>query len=359
MLKYFTDNYVLLIMLIGMFIMTLHDVYLERDMIVKLRLTIVSIFALLVFSTLEIWFSHLDHPTIWRYLLSAICYSLRPMIIMLIVFIVYKKANKYIIIPAGINAILSFVSIVNGIVFSFDESNIFHRGILGYAPYFFSALYILGLLLVSVRIVSNNSFEESTIVFFMSFAAFGSALLALFSEESNNITDYTFGALVLIYYLYTYSQFTKRDTLTGLLNRQSYYHSIKKYGDSIFAVISIDMNELKWINDTMGHGAGDRAIKKVADCLKKCASVGDKVYRIGGDEFIVLCHKKSPENPSAIVDNMRLAVTESGYSCAFGLSYGKKVEELLKEADKLMYEDKARIKEEMKARGLEVHPRKD
>ena len=95
----------------------------------------------------------------------------------------------------------------------------------------------------------------------------------------------------MLYYLYTYSQYTKRDALTGLLNRQSYYSHIEKNGETIGAVISIDMNELKWLNDNYGHEAGDKGLATVSKCFKTNVSRRDKVYRIGGDEFMVLCSK--------------------------------------------------------------------
>ena len=54
---------------------------------------------------------------------------------------------------------------------------------------------------------------------------------------------------------------------------------------------------------------------------------------------------------------MREAITEKGYSCAFGFSVNKKIDELIKEADLQMYDDKARIKAEMKANNITLRPR--
>ena len=55
------------------------------------------------------------------------------------------------------------------------------------------------------------------------------------------------------------------------------------------------MNELKWINDTRGHEAGDAAIKAVADCLMQGAGVSKHAYRVGGDEFVLLYVDKDEE----------------------------------------------------------------
>ncbi|MCR4961476.1 MAG: diguanylate cyclase [Lachnospiraceae bacterium] len=69
----------------------------------------------------------------------------------------------------------------------------------------------------------------------------------------------------MIYYLSLYVLTAKEDTLTHLLNRQCYYADSEKEKDMITAVVSVDMNDLKKINDTHGHDAGDKALKTVAE----------------------------------------------------------------------------------------------
>lgn len=78
-----------------------------------------------------------------------------------------------------------------------------------------------------------------------------------------------FASLLIIYYLSLYVLTAKEDTLTQLLNRQCYYADMEKMADKITAVVSVDMNDLKKINDSQGHDAGDKALKKVAECLGK------------------------------------------------------------------------------------------
>ena len=127
--NYLIQNYILIIMLMGMFIITLFDVYLDRSMIIKLRVVIVLIFALSVFNDLETYVGNLDHFTYWRLLFSVICYSLRPTIIMMMIFIVSPKTNKLIAVPAIINAIIASTAFFSDISFSFEtEINHFVRG---------------------------------------------------------------------------------------------------------------------------------------------------------------------------------------------------------------------------------------
>ena len=84
------------------------------------------------------------------------------------------------------------------------------------------------------------------------------------------------------------------DKLTGLRNRRAFDDDVKREierrnrtGQS-FALLMVDLNGLKEINDNAGHQAGDRTIRAAADCLEETLRGSDCAYRIGGDEFAVL-----------------------------------------------------------------------
>lgn len=352
---YLVNNYVLLLMLIGMLTMSVYDVFLRKDMIRDLRVTILLIFLLSLSDNIETYYGNLPYLSVWRLVFSALSYSIRPVIILGTIFIVYDKASKLLSIPAIINVLVSFSCFFSKSVYYFTDDNHFQRGPFGYTQYIVCAFYVVILLIISIRIVSDHSIQESLILFVMALSAVGAAMFGLFGYESGNLVNHTFGACIMMYYLYTYSQYTKRDALTGLLNRHSYYSHIEKHGDSVSGVISIDMNELKWLNDNFGHEAGDKGIATVGRCFKKNSSRHDKVYRIGGDEFMVLCSRGGDKSIKEKVDAMRKAVDESGYSCAFGYCDKGSLDDMIKKADEFMYEDKARIKAEMKETGKTVH----
>ena len=86
------------------------------------------------------------------------------------------------------------------------------------------------------------------------------------------------------------SVYTK-DPLTGLLNRRGFEQNISKMFDKDrnklydLAVVSIDMDGLKYINDTFGHNSGDEAIKQIAKCVYNALKSEEFVARMGGDEF--------------------------------------------------------------------------
>jgi diguanylate cyclase (GGDEF)-like protein len=147
------------------------------------------------------------------------------------------------------------------------------------------------------------------------------------------------------------------DPLTGLANRRRLYH----YADEIFrsrmrggllALLLIDLNHFKEVNDTLGHAAGDEVLREVAARLRAAASAGDLVARLGGDEFAVLLadlptpavavHRAktmlSALDDSIEVDGMQLTVEAAGGIALAPGSGG--VEELMRRADVAMYQAK-------------------
>ena len=155
----------------------------------------------------------------------------------------------------------------------------------------------------------------------------------------------TMAIALFVYYVFLILQLTKKDALSGLLNRQAYYSSIQDDYKEITAIVSIDMNGLKVINDTQGHLAGDKAIVSLSNCFIKASRYKQSVYRIGGDEFIILCHKTSEEELNELITKIKKYVSETDYSCSIGYSYNssddKDIEEMVKISDEMMYADKA------------------
>ena len=106
------------------------------------------------------------------------------------------------------------------------------------------------------------------------------------------------------------------------------------------------MNGLKAINDNEGHNAGDEALLALALCFNKSLRGRQSGYRIGGDEFIILCRKNSEAEVESLAERIKKNVGETKYSCAIGyglnLNGEKDIEKLLKESDEMMYKDKDR-----------------
>ncbi len=151
------------------------------------------------------------------------------------------------------------------------------------------------------------------------------------------------------------------DAMTGVGNKAAYMDRIKLLDRKIhehmadFAVIVFDVNGLKHVNDTLGHEIGDALISDAAKVLKT-AFGDDAVYRIGGDEFIVIKEKITADYLSHLFTKYRAAIssfnqTERQYDIELSISsgytlYGEEDEEyktVFQRADAAMYKEKQRF----------------
>ncbi|MCX7903393.1 MAG: GGDEF domain-containing protein [Caloramator sp.] len=145
-----------------------------------------------------------------------------------------------------------------------------------------------------------------------------------------------------------------KDQLTGLFNRRYFYNKIKeeitraKRGNYKLSIISVDLNNFKKVNDTLGHSEGDRLLKEFARiALSNTRAEIDSVYRFGGDEFIILLVDCDFEGARKIAERLNESIKK--VNDIVSLSYGIveldlttdiNIEDILILADKRMYEHK-------------------
>jgi diguanylate cyclase (GGDEF)-like protein len=108
-----------------------------------------------------------------------------------------------------------------------------------------------------------------------------------------------------------------RDPLTGLLNRRAFHERMaeegnraQRYGEN-FALILLDVDRFKSINDTFGHGVGDDLLRWLGRVLMEHTRVADSPFRIGGEEFAILAPTASPDVAMAVGERIRRVVEES------------------------------------------------
>ena len=150
------------------------------------------------------------------------------------------------------------------------------------------------------------------------------------------------------------------DILTGLANRSLLNERMRQamaHGQrqgTVMAVVFLDLDQFKFVNDTLGHTAGDELLKHAAERLRACVRDGDTVARLGGDEFVLLLAAQ-PHVPavshavervlSTMAQPYRVLGKEFTTTCSIGVSLfpqdGTDVETLLKHADAAMYRAKA------------------
>jgi diguanylate cyclase (GGDEF)-like protein len=123
-------------------------------------------------------------------------------------------------------------------------------------------------------------------------------------------------------------------------------------GDGI-AILHVDLDRFKHINDSLGHGAGDAMLRHTANVLRAAVRRQDFVARIGGDEFVVVLPVEDTEGPlsdsaTRIIDDLRRPVPYEGHLCRVGASIGVAIDfghaidvrQLLRNSDIALYQAK-------------------
>ena len=155
------------------------------------------------------------------------------------------------------------------------------------------------------------------------------------------------------------SQLAFHDALTGLGNRRLLRERLGNQLDrhrrsgGMLAVLVIDLDDFKLVNDSFGHSLGDELLKSVASRLSSTVRAGDTVVRLGGDEFVVVSEVESVDLLSVLVERLFGALVEPvlvgnmrfTMSMSIGISLypqdGEDAESLLRQADTAMYSAKA------------------
>ncbi len=350
-LDYITNNYILLMELTGLWIISCVSVHVSKHAVLFTRIAVVLLLFDSVFYYLEQWTQTFDGYTVWRPLLTAGIYSLQPIIMIALMQIAapLKKKNYWLLIPAAIGTVLYFSTQWTKLVCWFEESNTYCGGPLSRLPYIIFSLYVLLFVVQCVRHLRYYPLGDKLTVLYIIFAPLVGVTLYFWLDTTG---DYSaiFASAILLYYLFWYIHMAKIDPLTGLMNRQCFYSDIRSIGQRFTAAASVDMNGLKQLNDSQGHTAGDTALRAISKVLLINSGTQKRVYRIGGDEFVIIYSNMGRDAVINDIESMRSEMGKTQFSCAFGYAFHDNEDEdigvVLKASDKLMYDDKERMKKE-------------
>lgn len=160
----------------------------------------------------------------------------------------------------------------------------------------------------------------------------------------------------------TFRTMAYKDTMTGIGNRAAFDRDAKHLQEQgnagPYAVAVFDINNLKYVNDTYGHTAGDELIRNTAKAIKKAFSAIGECYRIGGDEFVVVMENVSEEMIRTAFQEFEQDTQKysewnpGGLNVAGGYAQGENsgpdfVYHLFRKADAEMYGSKEKTKKEM------------
>ena len=150
----------------------------------------------------------------------------------------------------------------------------------------------------------------------------------------------------------TGSHFAYIDYLTHIYNRNAFERDLARLEENNGGCYIIaDLNDLKLVNDTIGHSAGDELLQSFARLLTDAVGDAGRVYRQGGDEFAVLYNGDAGQ----LVRRLEEQCSAHNRVCNIPVSYAIGYCELcdkdfLNVADRMMYADKKRIKQQKKSR---------
>ena len=159
----------------------------------------------------------------------------------------------------------------------------------------------------------------------------------------------------------------RQDALTGIGNRRELDNAFRRYSNALpviggFCIISVDMDDLKVINDNYGHLEGDAALCEVARILREVVGNRGRATRTGGDEFVVCLRANQQEVAEKYVQSIRERIEEYNESSAkpwylhasIGYAFCRNANSILlamEQADKNMYEDKRIYKSQRRNKG--------
>jgi diguanylate cyclase (GGDEF)-like protein len=146
------------------------------------------------------------------------------------------------------------------------------------------------------------------------------------------------------------------DELTKLYNRKSYnkrleeFLSLKKRYKTKFSMIMYDIDDFKYVNDTYGHKVGDEVLVKMSQVVKSMIRENDYIFRIGGEEFVILLPETGLESAISVAEKVRKSIeeklkyiTDKTITISLGVSESNESDTedtIFKRVDGLLYESK-------------------
>ncbi len=341
---YFQYHIILLVFLFLSVTILATELGVNKKAKINLAIIIGLIFFLTIVHTIEriLCDETNDFPD-FRFILTVIKYIGPQLILCLFITTILNRKRLQLVLYGFllIEFILLAISQAAHIIVYITPENSFTRGPLWFIPFVLSLIYLA---IFIYGIAYKFKTERFEFIFLLSVAILCAIVtvleaLDIIKEQLNT----ALGASVLFYEIYLFYVNSKKDFLTGLLNRQSFMREIKNHKDKIAALISMDLNGLKAINDTKGHSAGDDAIIQSAKSFMFIKDCKYKVYRVGGDEFNAIVYDASEAEVKELINKMKNNVINSGYSVSFGYVMNDirySVDDFINFADYQMYKNK-------------------
>lgn len=275
------------------------------------------------------------------------------------------KLGLLVAIPMHINTVLVIISLFNGMLFSIDASNTYHRGPFIVWVVILNFSYLLMGQIHAIRQYLKNKKRSIPFLVFFPYPIVFAAFLQLFSEHMSLLLV-TLTLTLLMVYLRIQNSRANKDFLTSLYNRsigEEYLKHLYTSGSkhSLIGGMLMDIDGFKWVNDTFGHDFGDKCLRSFSRLLVDSFPRSWLICRYGGDEFLLVrsldAESEMEEDMQTFLKSLEQFNMQKKLPFPLGISIGKgfaeeipdgNSEAFLKLLDGRMYQDKAehRILEE-------------
>lgn len=357
--NYFIHNFFLICITISTILMVLRSYRTKRGVVILMPILVVSsVFLISIIYAVEMYAARNQDLIFLATLCCALGFIIRPFVLYFFMRIsIDKKRNKGVIIAAlvliGANAIVYLLSLftfapgLTHVIFYYKPEGDVLTCVRG--PLFYFSHIVVGIMMVYFVIRSiyqlNGRRKYDAIASLVCAAFVGVAVILESFLIADNLLNTTVAIACLFYVVHLYQMALIHDPLTHLFDRKAYYSDLEKIENKVTGVIVIDMNSLKELNDSEGHEAGDRALKVIANVIRECIDLRTMYgYRMGGDEFTIISVSKKEGALSKVASKINEKMANTPYTVSLG--YAIKIneemsyQELIKEADKMMYTNK-------------------
>jgi diguanylate cyclase (GGDEF)-like protein len=282
-----------------------------------------------------------------------------------------KKTAAVVTVFLFLYFISTILNLGTGIYFYYAENNYYTQGPL--YPLRLAVSYLPVPLLIGYIVTGIKNFKMSQVYLLIFFALLiGSGAALDLIVRAGSLAWPCFAAAVLYIYFFIVQSDAKIDNLTGIGNRASFNEFINKLAKQntmrSWAIVMIDLDHFKEINDTLGHLEGDNALRDMANIIKNSIRHSDFAARYGGDEFIIAI--KAETDITKVMKRLEDAIEahnsknlkpyklQMSFGCdVFTTSSGKSIGEFLNHIDELMYKHKAERRQAANAMNRRVTDR--
>lgn len=253
--------------------------------------------------------------------------------VLLVLILIASYTSKYAI------TVCSVIAVFNICALCLNLQQMVHVNF-GIAALFFA----LGL----VRSKSNRDkidyFFDVTMMLILFFSVYTESI-----SGDGNVINVALAVITCVYYDYLVMTTYKKDRLTGLLLRHNLQFELEDLKKESYDTVLIDVDNFKLINDKYGHDRGDEVLVQVVNTVQKGLPKGSRMYRYGGDEFVIISRKVSREELFKALEEVNNQLSRDNLHVSFGIAThapGEESEIALTAADKAMYVNKKQLKSE-------------